>query len=179
MIKSAFFILVLSLFYSPFLFSQKLQIGDSFPEIKGELLSHKKITIPDHCKGKVSILIVAFKRGTQPQVDSWITPVMKEFGNHSDFRFLEIPMISNFYSWISGYIDNGMRGGIVESMHKNVMTYYGPLGNYFNFFDVQDKQLCYVFLLDKKGKIQFLAKGESKPEQLNILFQEVKSLLKI
>lgn len=177
MIKSIFFILTLSLFSSPFLFAQKLQIGDSFPEIKGELLSHKKITIPDHCEGKVSIIIVAFKRGTQPQVDSWIAPTMKKFGNHSDFRFIEVPMISNFYSWISGYIDNGMRSGIVESMHKNVMTYYGPLGDYFNYFNVQDKQLCYVFLLDRKGKIQFHVNGQSSPDQLSILFQKVKSLL--
>ncbi len=177
MIKPAVLILMISLFLTPVLIAQKLQIGDSFPEITGDLLSYKKITIPEHCKGKVSILIVAFKRGTQPQVDSWTTPLMQEFSNDSDFRFLEIPMISNFYSWISGYIDNGMRGGIVESMHKNVMTYYGPLDRYFTYFDVQDKKLCYLFLLDREGKIQFLANGESSSAQLTILFQKVKILL--
>ncbi len=177
MVKPAVIFLMLCLLLTPVLFAQKLQIGESFPEITGELLSYKKITIPEHCKGKVSILIVAFKRGTQPQIDSWTTPLMQEFSNNSDFRFLEIPMISNFYSWISGYIDNGMRGGIVESMHKNVMTYYGPLDTYFTYFGVEDKKLCYLFLLDREGKIQFLANGESSSEQLAILFQKVKILL--
>ncbi len=177
MIKPTLFILMLGLFLTPELLAQKLKIGNSFPEIKGELLSFKKVTIPDHCNGKVSVLIVAFKRGTQAQVDGWTLPLLKEFSDNSDFQFLEIPMISNLYSWVSEYIDNGMRGGIAESMHKNVMTYYGPLDSYFKNFDVQDKKLCYLFLLDREGKIQFSAKGESNSTQLSLLFQKIKSLL--
>lgn len=135
---------------------KKLEIGDQFPTIHGELLSHKEVSLPDHCRGKVSLLIVAFKRGTQPQIDTWTKPVLKEFSMYDEFRFIEIPMISNFYSWISNYIDNGMRKGIVPSMHKNVMTYYGSLSDYYTYFGVEDKKLCYVFLLDKQGKIQFM-----------------------
>lgn len=175
--KLAVFILLFSLYSAPILLAQKLNIGDSFPEIKGELLSFKKITLPKHCKGKVSILIVAFKRETQAQVDTWTTPLLKEFSKNSEFQFLEIPMISSLYSWFSGYIDNGMRGGIIESMHKNVMTYYGPLGDYYSYFDVQDKKLCYLFLLDREGKIQFLTKGESDSQQLRLLFKNIKTLL--
>lgn len=67
-------------------------------------------------------------------------------------------MISNFYNWMSHYINNGMRDGIAESMHKNAMTYYGSLGNYFDYFDVQDKKLCSLFLLDKESIIQYLYK---------------------
>ncbi len=155
----------------------KLKSGDLFPEIKGELLSSKAITLPDHCKGKVSVLIIAFKRGTQNQIDTWTQPLMKEFSICSDFRFIEVPMISNFYSWLSHYIDNGMRGGIAEPMHKNVMTYYGPLNSYYDYFDVQDKKLCYLFLLDKEGRIQFLTKGEAKPGDLSVLLQKIKILL--
>lgn len=159
--------------------SDPLTTGDLFPEIKGELLSSKIITLPDHCKGKVSVLIVAFKRGTQPQIDNWTKPLLKEFSIHSHFRFIEVPMISNFYNWMSHYIDNGMRGGIAEEMHENVMTYYGPLGNYFDYFDVQDKKLCYLFLLDKNGIIQFIAKGEPNSENLPALVQKIKILLKM
>ncbi|WP_461631550.1 hypothetical protein [Labilibaculum euxinus] len=155
----------------------KLKSGDLFPEIKGELLSSKMVTLPDHCKGKVSVLIIAFKRGTQAQVDTWTKPLMKEFSIRNDFRFIEVPMISNFYSWLSHYIDNGMRGGIAKPMHKNVMTYYGPLDSYYDYFDVQDKKLCYLFLLDKEGRIQFLTKGEAKPEELSVLLQKIKILL--
>ena len=155
----------------------KLKSGDLFPEIKGELLSSKMVTLPDHCKGKVSVLIIAFKRGTQAQVDTWTKPLMKEFSIRNDFRFIEVPMISNFYSWLSHYIDNGMRGGIAKPMHKNVMTYYGPLDSYYDYFDVQDKKLCYLFLLDKESRIQFLTKGEAKPEELSVLLQKIKILL--
>ncbi|MPQ47681.1 hypothetical protein GCQ56_11770 [Marinifilum sp. N1E240] len=155
----------------------KLKLGDTFPNLNGELLSSKKISLPDHCKGKVSILIVAFKRGTQTQIDTWAKPLLHEFSMMEDFRFIEIPMISNFYSWISSYIDNGMRKGIVPSMHKNVMTYYGPLSDYYKYFDVADKKLCYLFLIDRTGKIQFLEKGEAKEENLQSLIEIIKDLI--
>jgi hypothetical protein len=179
MIRSIGIALFLSIIIIPQVEAQhtnKLKAGDLFPEIKGELLSSKMITLPDHCKGKVSVLIIAFKRGTQPQIDEWTKPLMKEFSIRNDFRFIEVPMISNFYNWMSNYIDNGMRGGIAESMHKNVMTYYGPLGNYFDYFDVQDKKQCCLFLLDKEGIIQFIAKGEPTPENLSALLQKIKIL---
>ncbi|WP_321278979.1 hypothetical protein [Marinifilum fragile] len=156
---------------------KKLEIGDQFPTIHGELLSHKEISLPDHCRGKVSLLIVAFKRGTQPQIDSWTKPVLKEFSMYDEFRFIEIPMISNFYSWISNYIDNGMRKGIVPSMHKNVMTYYGSLSDYYTYFGVEDKSLCYVFLLDKEGNIQFIDQGESQSHKSMLLIDKIKTLL--
>ncbi|PKQ61106.1 hypothetical protein BZG02_16815 [Labilibaculum filiforme] len=180
MIKSILIVLFLCICIHPNLTAQntkRLKPGDIFPQIKGELLSSELIILPDHCKGKVSVLIIAFKRGTQVQIDTWTTPLLKEFSVHKDFRFIEIPMISNLYDWMSHYINNGMRGGIDETMHKNVMTYYGPLNSYFDYFDVQDKKLCYLFLLDKEGKIQHLTKGKSKPEELSILFQKIKNLL--
>lgn len=156
---------------------KKLTIGDRFPSIEGELLSSKQISIPEYCMGKVSILAIAFKRGTQPQIDTWTLPLLQEFSTEENFHFIEIPMISNLYSWMSNYIDNGMRSGIAESMHQNVMTYYGPLGDYYDYFDVQDKKLCYLFLLDREGKIQFISKGEATSSKLAQLIQKIKSLL--
>ncbi|MBN2598232.1 hypothetical protein [Labilibaculum sp.] len=180
MIRSIVIALLLSIFVSPVARAQdskKLKPGDFFPEIKGKLLSSKMITLPDHCKGKVSVLILAFKRGTQAQIDTWTKPLMKEFSINNDFRYIEVPMISSFYNWLSHYIDNGMRSGIAKPMHQNVMTYYGSLNPYFDCFDVQDKKLCYLFLLDKEGKIQFLTKGEAKPDELSVLLQKIKILL--
>lgn len=156
---------------------KKLEIGDMFPTVEGELLSSKKISLPDHCKGKVSLLIVAFKRGTQSQIDTWTKPIMKEFSMYDEFRFIEIPMISNFYSWMSNYIDNGMRRSTVSNMHKNVMTYYGPLRDYYKYFGVEDKTLCYVFLLDQHGKIHFIEKGNAEPRKISLLTDKVKKLL--
>jgi len=172
--------LILCFFYTSNLNAEKikkLQIGDIFPTIEGELLSSKKITLPDHCKGKITLLAVAFKRGTQYQIDSWTRPLLFEFSRNNNFRFIEIPMISNFYSWISNYIDNGMRKGIVPSMHKNVMTYYGSLDNYFSYFGVEDTKLCYIFLLNKNSEILYMNKGIASPKKIKILSNNIRNLL--
>ena len=180
MIKPVLFLFLLSFFALPMTQAQevkKLQSGDIFPKIEGQLLSSKKISIPNHCNGKVTVLIIAFKKGTQPQIDTWTKPLLQEFSMHEDFRFIEIPMISNLYSWMSNYIDNGMRKGIVQPMHKNVMTYYGPLRDYLTYFDVQNKKLCYVFVLDREGIIHYLDKGEADQEGLSAIIKKIKSLL--
>ncbi|RUT78219.1 hypothetical protein [Ancylomarina longa] len=178
--KTFLSLLFLCLLYSPMLEAKKikkLQIGDRFPKMEGELLSSKKITLPNHCEGKVTLLIAAFKRGTQDQIDSWTRPILFEFSQEEEFRFIEIPMISNFYSWISNYINNGMRNGIISSMHKNVMTYYGSLDEYFNYFGVEDRKLCYLFLLNKKGEICYMNKGESSSNEIKTLIHDIRILL--
>ena len=83
-----------------------------FPRIEAKTLSGKKIVFPDAAKGNYAFMLIAFKRQTQGEVDSWLDPFIKEFGNRDSVTFYEIPMISNNWKWMSGWIDAGMRAGV-------------------------------------------------------------------
>ena len=145
-----------------------------FPAIEAETLSGEKITFPDVTKGKYAFILIAFKRQTQGEVDSWLDPFIKEFGKHKSVTFYEIPMISKNWKWMSGWIDAGMRAGVPKSKHDHVATYYGPLSKYFSYFNVKDPGTVYVFLLDKEGKIIYNTSGPADDYK----FSELRKIVK-
>jgi hypothetical protein len=155
--------------------NQKTNIGKLFPEVKSKSLAKNIEIIPDSAKGKVTLIAVAFLRESQSQLDSWLEPFTKEFGNNKAFMFYEIPMISSGYKFMRFIIDRGMRSGIPEPKHKHVVTLYGDVEKYINELGL-DPSFGYAFLLDKKGRIQWQAEGFSTPEMLDELFVTAKKL---
>ena len=155
--------------------NQKSNIGKLFPEVKSKSLAKKIEIIPDSAKGKITLVAVAFLRESQSQLDSWLAPFIKEFGNNKAFMFYEIPMISGGYKFMRFVIDGGMRSGIPEPKHKHVVTMYGDVEKYIKELDL-DPSFGYAFLLDKKGHIQLQAEGFSTPEMLSELFVTAKKL---
>lgn len=71
-----------------------------------------------------------------------------------------------------------MRSGIQKKLHDNVLTYYGSLSDYYKYFGVDDKKTCYLFLLDKEGKVQLMKKGKANPESMKELRVKTDLLLK-
>jgi ATPase complex subunit ATP10 len=131
-----------------------------FPTISSHALSGETVTLPDDCRGFVTLIAIAFQRGAQGMIDSWYEPFSREFGNNRQARFYEIPMIgSSYWRLMSGWIDAGMRSGIPVIKHPFVVTYYGDLFPYRRDLGMDDPALAYMFLLDAEGKIRWRAKG--------------------
>lgn len=145
-----------------------------FPRIEAETLSGEKLIFPEATKGKYAFILVAFKRQTQGEVDSWLNPFIEEFGRRDSVTFYEIPMISNKWKWMSKWIDAGMRTGVPEYKHDHVATYYGSLTQYFDHFKVDDPASVYVFLLDKEGNIIFSTSGSADNDK----FSKLKNIVK-
>jgi ATP10 protein len=68
-----------------------------------------------------------------------------------------------------------MRGGVPKDLHDNVATYYGKLNKYKSNLMMYDKNSCYVFLLDKNGRIKFTTESTASPEKLAELFAAVET----
>ncbi len=144
-------------------------IGKKFPEVTAESLAKVQESIPDSCRGKVTLIAVAFLRENQSQLDSWLEPFIKKFGGQENFTFYEVPMISSGYKFMRFIIDNGMRGGLPEFKHKHVVTIYGDVQSYIDALNL-DPRLGYAFLLDTKGIIRWQGQGFSTQETLDELF---------
>ena len=146
----------------------------AFPEISAETLSKKQVVFPQAVGGKYAFILIAFKRQTQGEVDSWLDPFWEDFSGKKGITFFEIPMISGNWKWMSSWIDSGMRSGVPDEKHDHVATYYGPLKKYFDYFDIRDSGTVHVFLLDKKGRIIWRETGpanKTKYEKLKTLIQ--------
>ena len=143
----------------------------SFPSIKAETLSGNKITFPDATKGSKALFVIAFERQAQKQADGWYEAYAANFQKRG-YVFYEVPMISSFWKWMSGFIDSGMRSGVPVYKHNNVATYYGPLEEYFKAFGVTDKSLVFVFTVDEKGEIVARVTGAADKKKVNALLSE-------
>ena len=151
-------------------------VGQPFPAVRGESLAGQKVTLPDATRGRVAVIIAAFARQAQGRIDSWARPLLDRYGDDGAVRYYELPMISGWYSWMSGFIDGGMRRGVPKPLHDNVVTYYGPLDSYLRAFDVQDKSDCYLFVLDGEGIVRHAARGPADLGGLELLYQTIDSL---
>ena len=150
-------------------------IGKKFPEVTADSLAGTKVSIPDSARGKVTLVVVAFLRENQSQLDSWLEPFIEKSGNREGFTFYEVPMISGGYRIMRFVIDGGMRGGIPEPKHKHVVTMYGDVDKYLNALRL-DRQYGYAFLLDQEGIIRWQERGFSNQTTRTALFETAESL---
>jgi hypothetical protein len=150
-------------------------IGTIFPEVTAKSLADTDESIPSSAGGKVTLVVIAFLRESQPQLDSWLEPFIEKFGGRDGFTFYEVPMISSEYESMRAVIDGGMRGGIPEPKHKHVVTMYGDVEKYMKALNL-DSRYGYAFLLDRDGIIRWQGQGYANTEALNKLFQTAETL---
>lgn len=150
-------------------------IGKKFPNVTAFSLAGTKESIPESCRGKVTLITVAFLRESQGQLDSWLNPFYERFGNDPRFMFYEIPMISSGYKFMKMIIDGGMRAGLPSFKHKHVVTMYGDVKKYLSELSL-DPRYGYAFLVDQDGVIRFQAFGYATQQQLQDLTRLAESL---
>ena len=152
-------------------------IGMKFPNVTADSLAGTKESIPESCRGKVTLVTVAFLRESQSQLDSWLNPFYEKFGSRDGFMFYEAPMISSGYKFMKFVIDGGMRGGIPSFKHKHVVTMYGDVEKYLTALHL-DPRYGYAFLLDREGSIVFQAQGVATGQSLQELFTKAEAVAK-
>ncbi|AKB25077.1 hypothetical protein MSMTP_1608 [Methanosarcina sp. MTP4] len=157
--------------------ASKKVVGTRFPKVTSKSLANNLLTLPDCAEGKITLVSIAFARNAQEQIDSWIRPFEREFGGDEHFAIYELPMISQGWKVLSWMIDSGMRGGIPTEKHDNVITFYGDYSDYQEALEMEDTQLAYVFLLDRKGIIRWREQGYATPETEKELIEISRALL--
>jgi len=132
-----------------------------FPKITGIDLDGKKQQLPAAFKNKFNLVIVAFKREQQLEVDTWIKaiePILKE---NSNLSFYEIPLIYEISTIGRMWVNNGMRFGIPDEVaRKRTITVYTNREEFFRITKMQEDKI-YALLIDANGKILWKAEGVS------------------
>jgi len=160
------------------LFAQtKNAIGKKFPEITGYALNGTQTTLPNDANGFVTVIILAFEKDSQDKVDTWADTLVATYDTETQIRYFELPMISGFYSFMSSIINGGMRGGVPEPLHDNVVTFYGDREKYTQALGIPDMENSYLFVLDKLGIVRYTEKGYSDFPRIDRLFMEIDKYL--
>jgi len=128
-------------------------VGRRFPSVAGRALSGEVVRFPDDLYGAPALLLCAYRRGTQADVDRWAAFAARELPRLAAF---ELPIISaRVWRPLQGWIDGGMRGGVPPAQWQRVVTLYDDGAQARAFVGDGGGLRTQVVLLDAAGVVAF------------------------
>jgi hypothetical protein len=125
--------------------------------------------LPKAFDARSNIVIVAFRREQQKDVDTWIPLADEIMKKNSEVNFYEVPVIYELGAFSRSWINNGMRRGIPsETARKRTITVYTKREKFFKIMKMKEEKI-YILLLNNKGKIIWKAEGVKTKEKARAL----------
>jgi hypothetical protein len=131
-----------------------------FPAVTGRSLTGRTFQLPADFEGDLNVVLVAFKRRQQEDVDTW-TPFLRALAaRHAELRVYELPTLSSSYTLMRGFIDGGMRGGIPDSaVRAATITLYISKGPFKRALVIPNDDQIQVLLVERSGRVHWRAAG--------------------
>jgi len=155
-------------------FNTKAQVGKQFPELSGETLEDKTVSIPKDTKGKYTLIGLAFSKQAEEDLHTWIDPIYNTFINSSaivdyDVNVFLIPMFTGAKQPTMNMAKKQMKENTDKSFYKNVLCYHGELKKYKEELEMTEKDKPYFFVIDKNGKIVYSTSGSFTEVKLDAI----------
>ena len=127
--------------------------GHRFPSVAGVALSGRRVRFPEDVLGAPALLLCAYRRGTQADVDRWAAFVGRDLPHLAVFELPIIPAL--IWRPLQGLIDGGMRGGVPREQWPTVVTLYENGAKARGFVGDGGGDKAQVVLLDAAGMVAF------------------------
>ncbi len=136
-----------------------------FPGVSGENLNGKRFDLPRDFEGALNLVVIAFQREQQRDVDGWM-PFLKALAKDGgDVRIYELPTLGRRYRLMRPIIDGGMRGGIPDtSVRAITITLYIDKAPFRRALELAGENRIYVLAVDREGRVHARASGLFTPE---------------
>jgi hypothetical protein len=132
-------------------------LGKRLPPVVGHALDGTEVRLPEDLAGGPAVLLVAYRRQTQRDVDRWRDLVEREL---PALRWLEVPTIANpVWRPLAGWIDGGMRGGVPRELWGKVVTLYRDAPELRAFLGDRGGYTTHVVLVDAAGVVAWFDAG--------------------
>lgn len=137
-----------------------------FPRMVGTNLQRRKVVIPDELQGQANVVIIAFRRSQQEEVESW-TPFLQGIERAcSGLRYYELPTVRPMDAVSRVFISEGMRASIRdEAARERTITIHIDTRAFCQALDLPDESTIHVLLLDDRGQVRWSADGRFTPEK--------------
>ena len=137
-----------------------------FPSVSGENLHGEKVTFPDDLKGQPALVLVAFKREQQAEVDTWLAQIGAFEAAIPGIRIVETPTISSTrWGWFAWFIDGGMRSGIPDDAARaRTITLYTDVAKFREALGMETDGQIYAVLLDADARVRLVEPGVFTPD---------------
>lgn len=136
-----------------------------FPPVTGRNLNGRTFELPGDFAGASNVVLIAFKRHQQADVDSWMPHLRTLADRYPDLRIYELPTLGRGMRLMRAFIDGGMSNGIPDSgVRAATITLYIDKSPFRAALGIPDEDRIYVVLVDRAGRVQWRAEGPYEPE---------------
>lgn len=141
-----------------------------FPELESKNLLGDALTLPQDFEGTWNVVLVAFQRWQQAQVDTWLPFLGQLTADREDVQYYELPVIERMNFLARGFINQGMRMGIRdEDALRRTITLYLDRAAFREALNLPDEDEIYVLLVDETGEVIWRTRGSYTAEQGEVL----------
>jgi hypothetical protein len=100
--------------------------GEQMPQITGESLSGKQVSLPSASAGSVAIICIGFSHASQSQLKPWTERAMNEFRHQGRVVVYSIAVLEDAPRLVRGMAVHGMKSGVPAQQHDRfVVVYHG------------------------------------------------------
>ena len=132
----------------------------TFPNVQGSNLSGRDYNLPADFEGHTNLLLIAFKREQQADVDTWMPFAASLRRGNESLRYYELPVLGRGYRILRGFIDGGMRSGIPDlEARARTITLYIDKDQFRQALGIQSEDAIQVVLVSPKGEVLWHAEG--------------------
>jgi hypothetical protein len=135
-----------------------------FPSVEGRNLDDRRFDLPADFEGELNVVLVAFTRGQQGDVDSWMPFLKSVTEPRRSVRVYELPTLGRRYRLMRSFIDGGMRRGIPDpAVRAATITLYIDKEPFRDSLRLRDEDRIYLLLVDRRGVVHWRAEGRFDP----------------
>lgn len=151
--------------------------SEIFPAVRGANLQGDNFILPDDLVGQLNIVIIAFKRKQQDDVNTWIEALTDHVKNTPNLELYELPILKKFNILMRLNINNGMRYGIAnKASREHTINLYINKESFKSRLLIADEDHIQILLLNKEGKIFWRESGLANSEKIKSLKLRIASL---
>jgi hypothetical protein len=134
--------------------------GRYFPRVEGTNLEGRKFTLPADFEAKYNVVVIAFRREQQADVDGWL-PFLKQLNvTKRDIRVYELPTLRRSYRPVRRFIDGGMARGIPErATREATITLYIDKTPFKRALAIATEDQIITLLVARDGRVLWHADG--------------------
>jgi len=171
-----FYIIIFSTLLLSFSANAQLK-GKQFPSISGQILQNDKtLSIPDDTKGKFTLVGMAYSKGAEKDLETWLQPAYDKFIAKTgmwdaamDVNLYFIPMFIGVNQATAGPARKKIKEKTDKVLLPHILFYVGDLDKYKAELDFEKRDTPYFFVIDESGKIVHAVSGafsETKMEAI-------------
>jgi hypothetical protein len=131
-----------------------------FPRVHGANLERRAFVLPDDLEGERNLVLIAFQREQQFEIDTWIPSAQRQMQQHPHFRYYELPTISRRIPFARQWLDEAMRAGIPDrGAREATITLYVDKTVFRRALQLPREDTIYALVVDRTGRVLWRAEG--------------------